>query len=292
MAIDLSLHQQEKIQTLIRTAGQKAQQFSNQEFQVFEKGAEDYVTNVDRLLDKLLASEFAALFPQDGIITEENAASRRIFGQEQPQLWLIDPIDGTEDFIHRRQNYAVMVGLLRHYQPVCGWVYAPAHQRFYWGGQGWGLFRSLNGQPPEPLLPQMAVLEPERCPIILGDRDQRRFGEAIAAHIPAAQFYSLGSFGLKVLEVIQGRAGLYVYLNGRVKLWDTTGPIALARAAGLTCCDLTGAPLSFRPADIEAETLIHRQAVVVGWPDCVTALRPQIQQAVAQVLQSETESKF
>ncbi|MGP1373530.1 MAG: 3'(2'),5'-bisphosphate nucleotidase CysQ family protein [Almyronema sp.] len=275
----------------MREAGQKAQQFSSQDFEVFEKGIEDYVTNVDRLLDQMLASEFAALFPNDGVITEENTASRQVYSKDKSCFWLIDPIDGTEDFIHRRQNYAVMVGLLQHYQPVLGWIYAPAHQRLYWGGADWGLFRSLAGQSPEPLLPKMAELEPQRCTIILGDRDQRRFGKAIAQQIPTVQFYSLGSFGLKVMEVVQGRAGLYVYLNGRVKLWDTTGPVALAKAAGLTCCDLTGAPLVFSPDQVEPKTLIHRQAILIGWPDCVQAFRPQIQQAVAEVLQAETLSK-
>ncbi|NJL86334.1 MAG: inositol monophosphatase family protein [Leptolyngbyaceae cyanobacterium SM1_1_3] len=288
----LSSWQQEKIQSLMIEAGQKAKQLASQEFEVFEKGFEDYVTNVDRLLDQMLASGFAALFPDDGVITEENTASRQVFDTKQSRLWLIDPIDGTEDFIHHRQNYAVMAGLLQDYQPVLGWIYAPTHQKFYWGGADWGLFRAIAAEPSEPLLPKMAELEPQRCTIILGDRDQRRFGQAIAEQIPTVQFYSLGSFGLKVMEVLQGRAGLYVYLNGRVKLWDTTGPIALARAAGLTCCDLTGAPLSFSPAQIEPKTLSHRQSIVIGWPDCVSALRPQLQQAVTRVLRAEAQAKL
>jgi 3'(2'), 5'-bisphosphate nucleotidase len=115
---------------------------------------------------------------------------------------------------------------------------------------------------------------------MLGDRDQRNFGEAIAQLVPGVCYSSLGSFGLKVMEVIFGRAGLYLYLNGRVKLWDTAGPVALAKAAGLVCCDLEGKPLSFEPAALSSDTLIHKQPILIGWPSYVEALRSPICEAV------------
>ncbi len=134
----------------------------------------------------------------------------------------------------------------------------------------------------------MPAVEPaapskEFCPILIGHRDQINFGAVIAQAIPDAQFYSLGSFGLKVMDVVLGKAGLYMYLNGRVKLWDTTGPLALARAAGLVCCDLAGEPIQFTPEAIELETLTHKQAIVIGWTHYVEALRPKIAAAVSQL---------
>jgi 3'(2'), 5'-bisphosphate nucleotidase len=119
---------------------------------------------------------------------------------------------------------------------------------------------------------------------LLGDRDQKQYGIAIQQTIPEATFYSLGSFGLKVLEVIQGRAGLYLYLNGRVKLWDTVGPLALAHQAGLTCCDLEGNPLQFTPEALDLNTLAHRQPIVIGWPHYVESLLPRLQQAISSAV--------
>ncbi|HEY9844775.1 MAG TPA: inositol monophosphatase family protein, partial [Candidatus Caenarcaniphilales bacterium] len=119
------------------------------------------------------------------------------------------------------------------------------------------------------------------CPILIGHKDQLRYGDVIRQMIPQAQFQMLGSFGLKVIEVICGRAGFYLYLNGRVKLWDTTGPLALARAAGLICCDLEGQPIRFTPDAIDPNTLTHQQPILIGWPRYIEALRPRLAQALA-----------
>ncbi|MBD1937918.1 inositol monophosphatase family protein [Microcoleus sp. FACHB-68] len=278
----LAFELEQQIRQLMRSGGQQAAQMAKEQFQVAEKGPDDYVTSVDRWLDRHLATAFAKLFPHEGIITEENEQSRTAFGSDYSRLWLIDPLDGTEDFIQGQPHYAVMVGLLSHHEPIAGWIYAPAEDRLYYGGRDWGLFQTAGDAPPQPL-PVKEPLAPSSsfCPVIVGTKDQRNFGSALTQLIPEAQFYSLGSFGLKVLEVIQGRAGLYIYLNRRVKLWDTTGPIALAKAAQLTCCDLEGRPLSFQPDAIDPATLAHKQTIVIGWPHYVESLLPRIQKAVA-----------
>ncbi|MEB3337812.1 MAG: inositol monophosphatase family protein, partial [Leptolyngbyaceae bacterium] len=113
---------------------------------------------------------------------------------------------------------------------------------------------------------------------------QKNYGAAIAQVIPGVTFRSLGSFGLKVIEVMCGRAGLYLYFNGRVKLWDTTGPLALAHAAGLVCCDLAGEPIRFTPDALDLDTLAHKQSIVIGWPSYVEALRPKVAEVLASVM--------
>ncbi len=284
--VSLTQKQATQLRQVLVNCGQIALEAAAQPFEVYEKGREDYVTSVDRLLDGKLTQALQQLFPDDRLISEENLTSQVGYGQSataaDQRLWLIDPIDGTEDFIHHGQHYSLMLGLLNHYRPVAGWVYGPAVGQLYWGGPDWGLFRGVTGEPeavtPKP--PQGKA----RQTIILGDRDQRRFGAAIAAQIPDLQTYSLGSFGLKVIEIILGHAGLYAYFNGRVKLWDTTGPLALAAAAGLTCCDLEGNPLRFDPTAVDPSSLTHQQPILVGWPDLIDQQRSQLQQAVATVL--------
>ncbi|MEM6716291.1 MAG: inositol monophosphatase family protein [Cyanobacteria bacterium P01_C01_bin.147] len=273
------------LQTLLQ-GGQQARQAAAGNFEVFEKGREDYVTTVDQKLDRLLSAAFAQQFPADGIVTEENQGSAAAFQRCYNRLWLIDPIDGTEDFINRGQHYSVMVGLLCNHQPQAGWVYAPAQSRLYWGGVDWGLFQQADEGHILPLEPSPQKLGDNQT-LLLGDRDQRRFGLAIAARLPELRFDAIGSFGLKVLEVIKGQAGLYVYLNGRVKLWDTTGPLALAWAAGLMCCDLNGHPIRFDPNNIYPQSLIHRQPIIVGWPAYVEAFLPALREAVIDVRQRE-----
>ncbi len=283
---NLSAGNIEQLNALIRECGHQARRMAAESFQVFEKGLEDYVTTVDRLLDEQLARGVTALFPTDGVITEENPNSQQAFANAQGRLWMIDPIDGTEDFIKGGSHYSVMVGLWERGVPQLGWIYAPVFDQLYFGGKQMGLFR-LDGTLPQPTVTPLVPQEPASpsrgyCPVIIGDRDVRQYGEAIAQLIPEAQFSSLGSFGLKVMEVIQGRAGIYVYFNRRVKLWDTVGPVALAQAAGLVCCDLEGKPLEFTPEVVDTETLIHRQTIMIGWPVYVETLRSRLQQAVMQ----------
>jgi 3'(2'), 5'-bisphosphate nucleotidase len=280
------------LQTLL-ACGEQARQLAAQPFEIFEKGLNDYVTTVDQALDERLLTAFQALFPQDGIITEENFKSKQSYQSDFDRYWLIDPIDGTEEFMHQGQRYAIMVGLLSQHQPRAGWVYAPAYDHLYWGGPGWGLFEQSSEGTLAPLVPQAPVpVDGPVCPIMIGDKDQRRFGDAIAQAIPTAQFVTSGSFGLKVVEVIKGQVGLYLYFNGRVKLWDTAGPIALAQAAGLTCCDLEGNPLRFDSQVVDPLTLVHQQSILVGWPQYIEALQPALKQAVAQVLAQEVEGKL
>lgn len=274
------------IRTVLRECGHQIEQMSSQGLEVSQKGPEDYVTSVDLALNQRLSAAFSTHFPKDGLITEENVHSKQAYTAGHTRIWCIDPLDGTEDFIHGKWQYAVMIGLLQNQQPIAGWIYAPAYDQIYCGGQDWGLFQAIGDHPLMPI-PLVEPPPPRNgfCPVIIGHRDQTRFGAAIAEQIPGVQFYSLGSFGLKVMEVILGRAGLYLYFNGRVKIWDTCGPLALARTAGLVCCDLDGQPIGFAPEQFDLETLAHKQPILVGWPHYVDLLRPKLKAVASEVAQ-------
>jgi 3'(2'), 5'-bisphosphate nucleotidase len=277
----LSSEQLDKVAWIVHHYGRQVISMASQEFQVLQKGVDDYVTSVDHWLDEQLSREIEALFPQDGLITEENTPSRQAFQQTYQRLWLVDPLDGTDDFIHRKKHYAVMVGTLEEHQPQAGWIYAPAFDHLYYGRVGQGLFQMQGDRPALSLVPlEPPPPSPYFCPILIGPKDQRQYGQAIQQEVPQAQFRTIGSFGLKVMEVICGRAGLYLYCNRRVKLWDTTAPIALAQAAGLVCCDLAGNPLDFSSTGVDAETLVHHQTMVIGWPSYVETLRSHLWQAI------------
>ncbi|MGB3311973.1 MAG: inositol monophosphatase family protein [Nodosilinea sp.] len=278
---------------MLVACGDYASQQSQESFQVFEKGVDDYVTTVDQLLDQKLLAGMQTIFPGDGIVTEENRATAEQFQRSYSQsaapegcrpLWFVDPIDGTDDFIQGRDHYSVMVGRVVGGVPQAGWIYAPVGRHLVWGGPDWGLFEQTDGGQSTSLIPKEPTFDPEQgWAMVIGNKDEQRFGAAIARRFPTVEFLSLGSFGLKVLAVITGQAGIYIYLNGRVKLWDTTGPLALARAAGLVCCDLVGQPIRFTEPDVAPQTLIHHQPIIVGWPSYVEALRSPLSEIAAAI---------
>jgi 3'(2'), 5'-bisphosphate nucleotidase len=262
------------IRRIVQDCGLQAKRMVSQGVDVTQKGPGDFVTNVDRLLDRQLGEGLAALFPRDGIITEENPESCLGF-QRDPlgRLWCIDPIDGTRDFIETQKNYSVMVGLLENGQPQVGWIFDPAADEMYFGGVGWGLFRQV-GDRVQDCFPQPPTLINR---VLIGVQDQVNYAEALKLKVPEIDLWERpGSFGLKILSVILGQAGMLVYFNGRVKLWDTVAPVALALQAGLTCCDLQGQPLSYAPAALDLDSLAHKQPVIIGWQHCIDIFLPRL----------------
>ncbi len=262
------------IRRIVQDCGLQAKRMVSQGVDVTQKGPGDFVTNVDRLLDRQLGEGLAALFPRDGIITEENPESVQAF-QFDPfgRLWCIDPIDGTRDFIETQKNYSVMVGLLENGQPKVGWIFDPAADEMYFGGVGWGLFRQVGDKVQDCFVqPPMLVNR-----VLIGVQDQVNYAETLKCRVPEIDLWERpGSFGLKILAVILGQAGMLVYFNGRVKLWDTVAPVALALQAGLTCCDLQGRPLSYASEAIDLNSLAHKQPVIIGWQHCIDSFLPRL----------------
>jgi len=266
----------DQVRKFIREVGQKAKHLRLNTFDVIQKGHLDFVTSVDRTIDQICTSQFQAWFPDDAIITEENPESMLIWRQNRSRMWLIDPIDGTDDFIAGGVNYAVMVGLLEHNQPIMGWIYAPELDLMFYGGAAiGGLFTQSVDNYPIQLIPQTPPLR-DRHRLLVGDKDQRKYGEAIQNLVPEIEFYNMGGFGLKVMEVVMGKTELYFYLNRRVKLWDTVAPMAMAKFAGITSCDLDGAVIKYHPDFIDPNTLAHNQDVVVGWSQYVDLYLPKL----------------
>ncbi len=266
----------DRIRIFIREVGQKAKQLRQAKFEVIQKGHLDFVTTVDRDIDQLITTQFQEWFPDDGIITEENPDSLKLWQRNYPRMWLIDPIDGTDEFIAGGDNYAVMVGLLEHNQPTMGWIYAPEKDLMFYGGAAiGGLFTQSADNYPIQLIPQIPPLR-DRHRLLVGDKDQRKYGEAIQNLVPEIEFYNMGGFGLKVMEAIAGNTELYFYLNRRVKLWDTVAPLAMTRFAGLTTCDLNGGVIQFTPDVIDPESLAHKQDMVIGWSQYVDLYLPKL----------------
>ncbi|MBE9010299.1 inositol monophosphatase family protein [Pseudanabaenaceae cyanobacterium LEGE 13415] len=264
-----------KIRQVVRSCGQQAKALSAQKYEIFQKEPGDFVTTVDQTLDRQLSEFFSHLFPDDGIITEENAESRKCYQANYDRLWCIDPLDGTQDFIHGDPDYAVLVGLLEHQSAIAGWIYAPEQDMLYYGGKTLGVWQCNGDQEPEPCEVPKVRLDSYR--VIIGDKDFRNTAHQISASIPEIEFLrSPGSFGLKVMNVVLGKANVYLYLNRRVKVWDTVAPIAIAQAAGLVCRDLEGNPIHYSPEVLDLESLAHQQAIVIGQINAVEALLPRL----------------
>jgi 3'(2'), 5'-bisphosphate nucleotidase len=235
-----------------------------------KSGPSDMVTAADLALSKLIVERIRSRFTKDVIVSEEDEVHAHC--TEKDRVWLIDPIDGTDNYINNDGQYSVMIGLLENFQTVFGWVYAPALGITYLGGPGYGAYKQLeNGnriayekkQTPLPLENEARVL--------MGYRD-RKSHPWVKEH-PKVTLVKAGSIGLKVAKVLEKEADLFIHLSGKLKTWDTAGPVAIALGGLLEAGSLETDQLIFPTPEIRHET-----PIIVGRPGSLNWARKYLKQ--------------
>ncbi|MEO1748623.1 MAG: 3'(2'),5'-bisphosphate nucleotidase CysQ, partial [Pseudomonadota bacterium] len=130
--IAISEQQEQQLINLVRQAGVLAMSVYEREFTVEEKNDKSPVTEADLLVDKLLTKTLSQLFPDIPVVTEEQAESHRVNLRDKP-FFLVDPIDGTKEFVKKTGEFTINIGLIENRKPIFGIVYAPAIDRMFIG---------------------------------------------------------------------------------------------------------------------------------------------------------------
>lgn len=227
-------------ETLARDAGQLVRDHSGApdmrpEFDD-KSSATDLVTEFDRLAEHHIVSELARLRPGDGILAEEGAASASTTGT----TWVIDPIDGTTNFVYGLPTWSTSVAAAVDGITIAGAVYAPALDEMYSAARGAGA--SLNGH----RIGRTSSSRPLETAIIATGftyrRDRRIAQAALVGHLLSAvgDIRRLGSAALDLCLVAAGRVDAYVeeHLNS----WDVAAGLLIATEAGAQVSDFSGAP--------------------------------------------------
>ncbi len=208
--------------------------------EVWEKSPGDPVSASDLEVDRFLRAELGALVPEAGWLSEETADSPERLGDRL--IWLVDPIDGTRDFIHGRDGWAVSVALVSDAQPLHAWLYAPARRREQ-GGEFWraraghGSWR--NGDPLE--ASTRAALPGARVPASKLSKEDKDLS-------PVAR---PNSIALRMAMVAADEADLVATLRWGFE-WDVAAAGLIALEAGATVTDAFGLPLRYNRPDPRA----------------------------------------
>jgi 3'(2'), 5'-bisphosphate nucleotidase len=211
----------------------------------------DPVTRADRLASEFLVGELSRRFPADGVISEEQPGDPG--RPRNSRVWIIDPMDGTREFIEHRGEFAVMIGLAVAGAPVLGVIYQPVTGKLYWARSGSGAFLK------EPVCEENGVAiplrvsreaDPSRMTIALSRSHHSPEIDKVSRRLMIAKSISSGSIGLKVGLICEGRAHLYLDMSGRTSQWDTCAPAALLQEAGGRMTDLRGIPLRYNGPDL------------------------------------------
>lgn len=235
----------EELIPVARNAGALIMDIYASDFEVRDKGDTSPVTAADERAEVLILESLARLTPDIPVIAEEAVAAGEI-PDVADRFWLVDPLDGTREFINRNGEFTVNIALIENHQPVLGVVYAPAIERLFAGAINHAAFvEDANGerhdihvrQPPEAGLTVVASRshsDPEQLQAFL--KGQR-----------VAEVRNAGS-SLKLCLVAAGEADLYPRL-GRTMEWDIAAGHAVLAAAGGHLTDTDMQPMPYGKSD-------------------------------------------
>ena len=223
-------------------------------FDVREKDDKSPVTDADEAAEEVILPALAALAPDVPIVAEESAAAGNIPDVDH-SFFLVDPVDGTKEFINRNDEFTVNIALIENHLPKLGVVYAPALNRLFAGEIGKGAF-VIEGADPHLTRadwPLPRDIEVNRVPdpdglIVVASRSHRDHKtDELLDHYHVKEFVIAGS-SLKFCLVAAGEADLYPR-HGPTMEWDTAAGHAVLAAAGGKVDEMSGAPLRYGKRD-------------------------------------------
>ena len=205
--------------------------YNAEDFEVRAKSDASPVTEADEAADALISAGLRAAFPDIALVTEEQAATH---GQSASTFLIVDPLDGTKEFVQRRGDFTVNIAYVENGVPRFGVVYAPAKGRlFYTAAEGGAVEEKAPfGEAPGELVPIGVNSMPDnRGLMVVASKSHR--DAATDAYINRYAVRDMTSAGssLKFCLVATGEADLYPRL-GRTMEWDTAAGDAVLRAAG------------------------------------------------------------
>ncbi|MBL4806085.1 MAG: 3'(2'),5'-bisphosphate nucleotidase CysQ [Rhodobacteraceae bacterium] len=199
--------------------------YGQDDFEVRTKSDDSPVTKADEAADKLIFAGLTAAFPDIPIVTEEQSDSHSVVAD---RFFIVDPLDGTKEFVHRRGDFTVNIALIEDGVPVLGVVFAPDKGRlFYTDKNGKSVEEMQDGsvKPIRVSTPDMAALT-----VVASKSHRDQATDDYIAKYNVENFRAAGS-SLKFCLVATGEADLYPRL-GRTMEWDTAAGHAVLRGAG------------------------------------------------------------
>ena len=234
-------------------AGQAAMEIYRQDFAVYEKEDLSPVTDADLAAEKIIFEGLEKLTPDIPIVGEEHTAAGAVSDLSKRFFWLVDPIDGTADFVHRNGEFTVNIGLIDKDSPVFGIVYAPALDELYYTASETEAFFVKDGAKTK----LNARTVPPEGMTVLTSRfhcDINAAREMVGSR-PVAEYKSYGS-SLKFCAIAAGKADFYPCTH-LTREWDTAASQAVLTAAGgaLLVAE-TNEPLRYRKENLQNPRLI------------------------------------
>jgi 3'(2'), 5'-bisphosphate nucleotidase len=196
---------------------------------VREKQDQSPVTLADEVAHGIIVEGLRRIDPATPIVSEEAEAAAFETRSAWPRFWLVDPLDGTKEFIKRRAEFTVNIALIEHGDPVLGVVFAPALDLLYWAVKGGGAWREEKGRSPERIYSSARAAGTPLTVVESLSHPSPELEEYLRT-IPVARRVKAGS-SLKFCWVAEGRADIYPRLGPTME-WDVAAGDCVYRQSG------------------------------------------------------------
>lgn len=207
------------------------------------------VTAADREAEAIILTGLRKNYPEIPVVAEEEYAAGRVVRVSDGTFFLVDPLDGTREFVAGRPDYTVNIALIRSGRPEIGVVHAPARRRLWSGMPGHAGEAAVSGAGDVSVRKSIRVVPARQPPRIVASRSHNTpETDAFIARYPGAPIVSIGS-SIKFCLIAAGEADLYPRF-GRTMEWDTAAGDAVLRAAGGMTRTLDGLPMLYGKAPV------------------------------------------
>ena len=244
------------VSAIARSAGAAIMEIYAGDFNVELKGDDSPLTCADKASHEVIVRGLQEAYPSIPILSEEGKTIPYAERSGWSRFWLVDPLDGTKEFIKRNGEFTVNIALVENGAVVAGVVYVPAQNTLYFGEKGKGAWKQEDGREPVRIGVREADCRgrpdggDEPLPPVAG-------AGGVSEGIKVAEALPVGS-SLKLCVVAEGKADLYPRLGPTME-WDTAAGHAVVEAAGGTVTRVDGTPLSYNK-----ENLLNPYFIVKG----------------------------
>ena len=245
-----------EITRIAKEAGQAILNIYGQDFDVMTKDDDSPLTQADLASHRVISAALADLTPEIPLLSEESADIPIETRSSWSQYWLIDPLDGTKEFVNRNGEFTVNIALISQHKPILGVVYVPVTGVCYTGLLGDGASRSDADGSARAISVRLPCADPI---IVVGSRSHAN--PMVVDCLETMGDYELVSMGssLKFCLVAEGMADFYPRL-GPTSEWDTGAAHAVVLAAGGKIVTLDGEPLSYN----HKESFLNPEFLVIA----------------------------
>ncbi|MHC8303699.1 3'(2'),5'-bisphosphate nucleotidase CysQ [Pseudomonas sp. PB3P13] len=228
-------------------AGEAILPFWRTNTEVTAKADDSPVTAADLAAHHLILAGLTALDPNIAVLSEEDADIPQSVRAGWQRWWLVDPLDGTKEFICGSEEFTVNIALIEQGRVVFGVVTMPTNGRFYVGGTGLGAWRGDYGSEPKPIQVRTEPGAGERFTVVASRRhsspEQERLLAGLSDSLGELKLATIGS-SLKFCLLAEGAADCYPRL-APTSQWDTAAAQGVLEGAGGEVLDLGGASFSY-----------------------------------------------